>query len=177
MQRTRRRRRRCGCGDAGDYGESGTSFPDGLWTSTSVVERNACGDGSDGDGGEGGRMGLAGGRRETETGAEGGADCAGDATAPVATPKQKPFLVDGKKKSTAFKEHVETSHGIVRLFIVRVEPFRQPLGIFSSTTFIVSPKHNVVWPSFNLPEAYFTCESINWLSDAFADGGGTKGAS
>ncbi len=36
---------------------------------------------------------------------------------------------------------------------------------------------NVVWFPLNLPEAYFTCESIFWLPDAFADGGGTKGAS
>jgi len=76
-----------------------------------------------------------------------------------------------------FKEHVETLHGIVRLIIVRVTSFRRPLGIFSSTTFIVSAKQNVVWLSLNLPEAYFTCESIFWLPDAFADGGGTKGAS
>ncbi len=50
--------------------------------------------------------------------------------------KQKPFW------STVFKEHVETLHGIVRLFIVRVAPFRRPLGIFSSATFIVSAKQN-----------------------------------
>jgi hypothetical protein len=85
--------------------------------------------------------------------------------------KQKPFW------STVFTEHVETLHGIVRLIILRVAPFRRPLGIFSSTTFIVSAKQNVVWLSFNLPEAYFTCESMFWLPDAFADGGGTKGAS
>ncbi len=63
------------------------------------------------------------------------------------------FLVDG------FKEHVETLHGIVRLIIVRVTTFRRPLGIFSSITFIVPvvpAKQNVVWLSFNLPEAYFT---------------------
>ena len=76
-----------------------------------------------------------------------------------------------------FKEHVETLHGIVRLFIVRVAPFRRPLGIFSSTTLIVSANQYVVWLPLNLPEAYFTCESIFWLSGAFADGGGTKGAS
>jgi hypothetical protein len=76
-----------------------------------------------------------------------------------------------------FKEHVETLHGIVRLFVARVAPFRRPLGIFSSTTFIVSAKQNVVWLPLNLPEAYFTCESIFWLPDAFADSGGTKGAS
>ena len=40
--------------------------------------------------------------------------------------KQKPFW------STVFKEHAETLHGIVRLFIVRVAQFRRPLGIFSS---------------------------------------------
>jgi hypothetical protein len=85
--------------------------------------------------------------------------------------KQKPFL------STVFKEHVETWNGIVRLIVVRVAPFSRPLGIFSSTTFIVSAKQNVVWLSLNLPEAYFTCESIFWLPDAFADGEGTKGAS
>ena len=75
------------------------------------------------------------------------------------------------------KEHVEALHGIVRLIIVRVTPFRRPLGIFSSTTFIVPAKQNVVLLSLNLPEAYFTCESIFLLPDAFADGGGTKGAS
>ncbi len=85
--------------------------------------------------------------------------------------KQKPFW------STMLKEHVETLYGIVRLIIVRVAPFRRPLGIFSSTTFIVSAKQNVVLLSLNLPEAYFTCESIFLLPDAFADGGGTKGAS
>ena len=59
--------------------------------------------------------------------------------------------------STVFKEHVETLHGIVRLIIVRVTPFRRPLGIFSSITFIVSAKQNVAWLSFNLPEeAYCT---------------------
>ena len=58
--------------------------------------------------------------------------------------------------SAVFKEHFETLHGIVRLIIVRVAPFRRPLGIFSSTTFIVSAKQNVVWLSLNLPEAYFT---------------------
>ena len=50
-------------------------------------------------------------------------------------------------------------------------------AIFSSTTFIVTAKQNVVWLSLNLPEAYFTCESIFWLPDAFADGGGIKVAS
>jgi hypothetical protein len=44
-----------------------------------------------------------------------------------------------------FKEHAETLHGIVRLFVVRGAPLRRPLGIFSSTTFIVSAKQNVVW--------------------------------
>ncbi len=76
-----------------------------------------------------------------------------------------------------FKEHVETLHGIVRLIIVRVAPFCRSLGIFSSTAFVDAAKQNVVWLSLNLLEAYFTCESIFWLSDAFADGGGTKGAS
>ncbi len=76
-----------------------------------------------------------------------------------------------------FKEHVETLHGIVRLIIVRVTPFRRLLGIFSSTVFVDAAKQNVVWLSLNLPEAYFTRESIFWLSDAFADGGGTKGSS
>ena len=57
------------------------------------------------------------------------------------------FLVDD------VKEHVEALHGIVRLIIVRVTPFRRPLGIFSSITFIVSAKQNVAWLSFNLPEA------------------------
>ena len=51
------------------------------------------------------------------------------------------------------QEHVEALHGIVRLIIVRVTPFRRPLGIFSSITFIVSAKQNVAWLSFNLPEA------------------------
>ncbi len=74
------------------------------------------------------------------------------------------------------KEHNEALHGIARL-IVRVAPFRRPLGIFSSATFIVSAKHIVVWLSLNLPEAYFTWESIFWLPDAFADGEGTKDAS
>ena len=58
--------------------------------------------------------------------------------------------------SAVLKEHVETLHGIVRLIIVRVTPFRRPLGIFSSMTFIVSAKQNVAWLSFNLPEAYCT---------------------
>ena len=75
------------------------------------------------------------------------------------------------------QEHVEALHGIVRLIIVRMAPFRRPLGIFSSITFIVSAKQNVAWLSFNLPEAYRTCESLFWLPDAFADGGETKGAS
>ncbi len=75
------------------------------------------------------------------------------------------------------QEHVETLHGTAQLIIVRVASFRQPLGIFSSANFIVSAKQNVVWLPLNLPEAYFTCESILWLPDAFADGGGTKGAS
>ena len=35
-----------------------------------------------------------------------------------------------------FKEHVQTLHGTVRLIIVRVAPFRRPLGIFSSTAFV-----------------------------------------
>ena len=35
-----------------------------------------------------------------------------------------------------FKEHVETLHGIARLIIVRVAPFRRPLGIFSSTAIV-----------------------------------------
>jgi hypothetical protein len=55
-----------------------------------------------------------------------------------------------------FKEHVETLHGIVRLIIVRVAPFRRPFGVFSSTTFIVPAKQNVVLLSLNLLEAYFT---------------------
>ena len=55
-----------------------------------------------------------------------------------------------------FKEHAETLHGIVRHIIVRVSTFRRPLGIFSSTTFIVSAKQIVAWLSFNLPEDYFT---------------------
>ena len=80
-------------------------------------------------------------------------------------------------RSTIFKEHVETLHGIVRLIIVRVAPCRRPLGIFSSTAFVDPAKQNVVWLSLNLPEAYFTCESILWLPDAFAGGGGIKGAS
>ncbi len=75
-----------------------------------------------------------------------------------------------------FKEHVETLHGIFRLIIVRVALFRRPLGIFSSAAFDAA-KQNVVWLSLNLPETYFTRELIFWLSDAFADGGGTKGAS
>jgi hypothetical protein len=54
------------------------------------------------------------------------------------------------------KEHVETLHGIVRLIIVRVASFRRPLDIFSSTTFIVSAKQNVVRLSLNLLAAYFT---------------------
>ena len=58
------------------------------------------------------------------------------------------------------KEHVETLHGIVRLIIVRVASFRRPLGIFSSKAFVDAAKQNVVWLSLNLPEAYFTCESI-----------------
>jgi hypothetical protein len=31
--------------------------------------------------------------------------------------------------------------------------------------------------SLNLPEAYFTCEAVFLLPDAFADGGDDKGAS
>ena len=81
-----------------------------------------------------------------------------------------------------FKEHVETLHGIVRLIIFRMAPFRRPLDIFSSTTFVDAAtscrrSKNVVWLSLNLPETYFTCESIFRLPDAFADGVGTKGAS
>jgi hypothetical protein len=61
-------------GDAGDYGESGIIFPDGL--DLDLSGRNACGDGSDGDGGEDGRMDL-----EADSGAvseaQGGADDAG----------------------------------------------------------------------------------------------------
>ena len=55
-----------------------------------------------------------------------------------------------------FKEHAETLNGIVRLIIVRVAPFRRPLGIFSSTAFVDAAKQNVVWLSLNLPDAYFT---------------------
>ena len=40
------------------------------------------------------------------------------------------FLVDD------VKEHAEALHGIVRLIIVRVESFRRPIGIFSSTAFV-----------------------------------------
>ena len=76
-----------------------------------------------------------------------------------------------------FKEHAETLRGIARLIIVRVASFRRPLGIFSSAAFVDAAKQNVVWLSLDLPEAYFTRESIFWLSDAFADGGGIKGAS
>ncbi len=78
------------------------------------------------------------------------------------------------------KEHAETLHGIARLIIVQVAPFRRPLDIFSSTTFIVSScRRSITWCGFpsNLPEAYFTCESVFWLPDDLADGGGTKGAS
>ncbi len=39
-------------------------------------------------------------------------------------------------RSTMFKEHVETLHGIVRLIIVRVASFRRPIGIFSSAAFV-----------------------------------------
>ncbi len=39
-------------------------------------------------------------------------------------------------RSTMFKEHVETLHGIVRLIIVRVASFRRLLGILSSTAFV-----------------------------------------
>ena len=35
-----------------------------------------------------------------------------------------------------FKEHVETLHGIARLIVVRVAPFRRSQGIFSSTAFV-----------------------------------------
>jgi hypothetical protein len=38
--------------------------------------------------------------------------------------------------SAVFKGHVEPLHGIVRLIIVRVAPFRRLLGIFSSTAFV-----------------------------------------
>ncbi len=48
---------------------------------------------------------------------------------------------------------------------------------FYVTTGTMGAKQNVVWLSLNLPEAYFMCEAIFWLPDAFADGGGTKGAS
>jgi hypothetical protein len=58
-------------GGDGDYGESGTSDPDGL--DLDLSGRDACGGGSDGDGSEDGRMGL-----EADSGAvleaEGGAD-------------------------------------------------------------------------------------------------------
>ncbi len=81
------------------------------------------------------------------------------------------------RRCTVLNEHAETLHGIVRLIIIRVAPFRRPLGIFSLTAFVDAAKQNVVWLSLNLPEVYFTRESIFWLSDAFADGGGTKGAS
>ncbi len=72
--------------------------------------------------------------------------------------------------------------GIIRLIIVRVSPFRRPLGIFVSAAFVDAAtscrrSKNVVWLSLNLPEAYFTCESIFWLPDALADGRGTDGAS
>jgi hypothetical protein len=67
--------------------------------------------------------------------------------------------------------------------------FKNLKGIFSSNAFerrTSMPRHatscrrnkNVVWLSLNLPEAYFTRESVFfWLPGAFADGGGTKGAS
>ena len=38
--------------------------------------------------------------------------------------------------SAVFKEHAETLHGMVRLIIVRVAPFRRPLGIFFSAAFV-----------------------------------------
>ncbi len=66
-------------GGDGDYGESGTSGPDGM--DLDLGGRDACG--SDGDGGEDGSMGM-----EANAGAvsevEGGVDGAGDAAAPVA---------------------------------------------------------------------------------------------
>ena len=34
------------------------------------------------------------------------------------------------------QEHVEALHGIVRLIIVQVTPFRRPIGIFSSAAFV-----------------------------------------
>ena len=68
-------------GGVGDYGESGTSGPDGL--DLDLSGRNACGDGSDGDGGKDGRMGReADSRAVSET--EGDADGAGEAAAPAA---------------------------------------------------------------------------------------------
>jgi hypothetical protein len=58
-----------------------------------------------------------------------------------------------------------------------VAPVRRLLDNFFSTAFVDAAKKNVVWLSLNLPEAYFTCESIVWLPGAFAGGGGIKGAS
>ncbi len=55
------------------------------------------------------------------------------------------------------------------LIIVRVAPFRRPLGTFSSTTFVDTAascrrSKNVVRLSLNLPEAYFTpCEPFGSL--------------
>ena len=47
-----------------------------------------------------------------------------------------------------FKEHVETLHGIVRLIIVRVAPFRRPLGIvfFNSFRRVGEAKRGVASP-------------------------------
>jgi hypothetical protein len=63
-----------------------------------------------------------------------------------------------------FKEHVETLHGIIRLIIVRVAPFRRPLGTFHQQLSLI-PRHrvgeakNVVRLTPILLKAYFTpCE-------------------
>jgi hypothetical protein len=42
--------------------------------------------------------------------------------------------------STVLKEYAEALHGMVRFIIVRVAPFRRPLGIFSSAAFVDAVK-------------------------------------
>ena len=104
--------RDAGGGD-GDYGESGTSGPDGM--DLDLGGRDACG--SDGEGGEDGSMGL-----EADAGAvsevKGGIDGAGDAAAPAAAIGPGPCRDAGlvgpdkkKKKKRGSRGGKQTKHG------------------------------------------------------------------
>ena len=64
------------------------------------------------------------------------------------------------------KEHVETLHGIVRLFIVRVAPFRRPLGIFFFNNFhrVGEAKRGVAFPKS--ARSLFHVRVNIWLPDA-----------